>query len=887
MSTTAPNVRPAHIDFDSLKRLCEGRVEVVVRALVDPDAKVAGAELWFADPRKPDTKRDSASINLRSGKWHCRATGGSGGDVVSLVALAKNVTNPEAANLVAETLGMAVPLQQSRQHSGRRYSRFDAAADRVSANDIPTQEPAHEKPPHARAEPAAEQAGAERLEPAFAGQLFERAQLIAGTIAEAYLSGRGLDPRSVADNEMRFDAARPYVHGKNADGSLCRIATLPAVLFPLRYSPDGQVVALLRVYIDESGQKARIVDPDGGAELTPKKLTGAVGNAAVWFGSPVETLLLCEGPEDAIALRMATGLPVMASCSWANMGRATLPPSVKTLIVVPDDNSDKLLNVGERGLERAVAAYSPTGVAIKVVRLSGGKDANELLIADGLEALAFAVAHAQPYEPLHAGGAGGHERATETPSRAVDDDEGHDGEVSDVPKLDRDVLDIPGGYGDLACYLRERDPTGDPVKALALATAAMMALTGGAYQFDWGQRSTCTDLYIVLVDASGGGKTSGIRYIDDLLVRVAEGHPETLQTFSVLGTLGSAEGYWDLLTDVANQRRLCAATFAVDEFGDELRQMGSSKGYKFALGKLLRDLTNAGNSRIKPPPLSQRSKSAPREPIHNAVISLFAATTRDQFMEALADDAMLRNGLEARFLVFAATPTGRYDGTSVPEPVDLVDGLRNVWKVAARVATSTQHSAMRPPRVRLTASQIVLQRICTIEKSAHFAAQKTTGAGGRWGPLINRRVEHTVKLAMLYAISQNPEAPEITCTALSWAERVVAFKEDGHRALRDGHVTMGERAKEEAGVTDRVLRAIERHEKRRGPGRPKKSVEFGMPARHVAKNMNLSKEQLARAVDNLLHRGEVYLFDGGGKQLQAYPREAAAVFLTTAKKKFA
>lgn len=884
MSTIAC-VSQAFIDFDALKRHCEGRIEEIVRALVDPDAKVVGAELWFADPGKPDMKRDSASINLRSGKWHCRSTGVGGGDVVSLVALAKSVTNSEAANLVGETLGTAVPLQQSRQHSGRRYSRVDAAADRLLANDIPIQKHKLEKPLHARAESAAEQSGTEPLEPAFAGQMFERAQSIAGTLAETYLKRRMLAPTSVTSDEIRFDAARPYVHGTNADGSPRRLATLPAALFPLRNSPDGAVTALMRVYIDESGEKARIADPDGGAELTPKKLTGAVGNAAVWFGSPVETLLLCEGAEDAIALRMATGLPVMASCSWANMGRATLPPSVKTLIVVPDDNSDKPLNVGERGLERAVAAYSPTGVAIKVVRLSGGKDANELLIADGLEALAFAVAHAQPYEPSHAGGAGGRQRATEPPSHdAADDDDPHDGEAADLPKLDRDLLNIPGGFGDLACYLRERDPTGDPVKALALATAAMMALTGGAYQFDWGQHATCTDLYVVLVDTSGGGKTSGIRYIDDLLMRVAEGHPETLQTFSVLGNLGSAEGLWDLLTGVADQRRLCAATLAVDEFGDELRQMGSSKGYKFALGKLLRDLTNAGNSRIKPPPLSLRSKAAAREPIHNAVISLFAATTRDQFMEALADDAMLRNGLEARFLVFVATPTGRFDSTAVPEPDGLVDGLRNVWNVASRVATSTQHAAMRPPRVRFTASQMVLQRIHKIETSAHFAAQNITTEGDKWGPLIHRRAEHTIKLAMLYAISENPETPEITCTALSWAERVVTFKEDGHRALRDGHITLGERAREEAGVTDRVLRAIERHEKRRGPGRPKKSVEFGMPARHVAKNLNLSKEQLARAVDNLLHRGEVCLFDGNGKQLQAYPREAVAVFLTTAKK---
>jgi hypothetical protein len=44
------------------------------------------------------------------------------------------------------------------------------------------------------------------------------------------------------------------------------------------------------------------------------------------------------------------------------MGRTALPPSVKRLIIVPDDNSDpndpSKVNVGERGLEQAARAYS-------------------------------------------------------------------------------------------------------------------------------------------------------------------------------------------------------------------------------------------------------------------------------------------------------------------------------------------------------------------------------------------------------------------------------------------------------------------------------------------------------------------------------------------------
>ena len=57
------------------------------------------------------------------------------------------------------------------------------------------------------------------------------------------------------------------------------------------------------------------------------------------------------------------------------------------------------INVGERGLEQAARAYGALGIGVLVARLPDGKDSNDVLFTEGAEALAFAVEHAQPFDP--------------------------------------------------------------------------------------------------------------------------------------------------------------------------------------------------------------------------------------------------------------------------------------------------------------------------------------------------------------------------------------------------------------------------------------------------------------------------------------------------------
>ena len=104
--------KPGPIDFAELNRAALAAFPAVLARIL-PDGKRVGAELEALNPRRADKHPGSFRINLHSGKWADFATGDKGGDPVSLVAYLANVSQAEAARLLARMLGF----------EGRRVSR--------------------------------------------------------------------------------------------------------------------------------------------------------------------------------------------------------------------------------------------------------------------------------------------------------------------------------------------------------------------------------------------------------------------------------------------------------------------------------------------------------------------------------------------------------------------------------------------------------------------------------------------------------------------------------------------------------------------------------------------------------------------------------------------
>ena len=101
----AGQTRAASPDFDKINRAALAVFPAVLNRLL-PGGKATGRELMALNPRRADRRPGSFKVNLSSGKWCDFASGDKGGDPVSLVAYLADVSQGEAARLLAQMLGL-------------------------------------------------------------------------------------------------------------------------------------------------------------------------------------------------------------------------------------------------------------------------------------------------------------------------------------------------------------------------------------------------------------------------------------------------------------------------------------------------------------------------------------------------------------------------------------------------------------------------------------------------------------------------------------------------------------------------------------------------------------------------------------------------------------
>jgi len=92
-------------DFRAAKAAAQPHLAVLVRSWL-PTGRQQGAEWVARNPRRPDRHPGSFKVNLRTGRWADFATGDKGGDVISLIAYLRGISQAEAARLLARKLGL-------------------------------------------------------------------------------------------------------------------------------------------------------------------------------------------------------------------------------------------------------------------------------------------------------------------------------------------------------------------------------------------------------------------------------------------------------------------------------------------------------------------------------------------------------------------------------------------------------------------------------------------------------------------------------------------------------------------------------------------------------------------------------------------------------------
>jgi hypothetical protein len=93
------------VDFDRINR---SALAILPRLLERwlPDGKQQGREYLARNPKRYDRRAGSFLINVGTGKWADFATGDRGGDVISLAAFLAGISQREAAERLANMLGI-------------------------------------------------------------------------------------------------------------------------------------------------------------------------------------------------------------------------------------------------------------------------------------------------------------------------------------------------------------------------------------------------------------------------------------------------------------------------------------------------------------------------------------------------------------------------------------------------------------------------------------------------------------------------------------------------------------------------------------------------------------------------------------------------------------
>lgn len=226
------------------------------------------------------------------------------------------------------------------RHGIRPRELFDGSGE--SLTDIPREE------------------GADRN----ACRLWRCAGALSGSLAEAYLSKRGLKQFS---SDLRFHPETPL-------GPRDSVRFLPAMLAAVR--TDLGIIAVHRTFLDPS--LAGIARFD-----RPKRALGSLQHGAVRLAMPRGGRLgLAEGIETSLSAIQLFGVPAWATLGNERFGLVTIPESVRELYLFLDNDAG-----GDLAEERAREAYACDGRRIVTMRPSGAdEDWNDVLMRKAMAA---------------------------------------------------------------------------------------------------------------------------------------------------------------------------------------------------------------------------------------------------------------------------------------------------------------------------------------------------------------------------------------------------------------------------------------------------------------------------------------------------------------------
>ena len=347
--------RPALISVADINARLVADIRSVVPLLL-PAGHQRGGE-WTEASTKRGGLGDSLSVCMdgaRAGIW-CHFATGAAGDLVDLIAYVRTGGDkPAAVRWAKDFLGHGVAADGAGAAAALARARASAKA----------RERQH------RAESERKRAWAQAM-------WLDAPKVKPGDVVDRYLSSRGIGLLQLGRAPGCLRAGHSLRHASGGEWP----AMLAAVI-----GPDGEHMATHRTYLTPAGTKAD-VEP-------VKSVLGLFlgGHVPVWKGehrASLRTLpegvpvYISEGIEDGLSAALLTpAARVIAAVSLGNMAKVALPPHVREVVLLgqndPETLPDGRPHPAVVAMQTAIDAHAKAGRLVRVARPPAGiKDFND------------------------------------------------------------------------------------------------------------------------------------------------------------------------------------------------------------------------------------------------------------------------------------------------------------------------------------------------------------------------------------------------------------------------------------------------------------------------------------------------------------------------------
>ena len=334
----------------------ELRAKVDIESVISPYVRLKrrGKNLVGLCPFHNE-KTPSFTVYPESGSFYCFGCG-AGGDVISFVRRIENLDYMEAVKMLADSAGMALP-EEGYDDSLAKRRRAILEANRAAARF-------------------------------FHSQLFTPE----GRVGLDYFLNRGLKMETITHFGLGYapnswDALKRHLNAKGFDDNLLESANLlrksdkngriryydnfrNRTMFPI-IDPRGNVIAFGGRVMDDS--KPKYINTSD--TLVYKKSNGVFALNFAKNGND-EKFIVAEGYMDVIALHQAGFTNAVACLGTAlTHEQANLLSRYAKEVMLSYDSDE----AGQKATSRAINIFSSTGLEVKVLRLTGGKDPDEII----------------------------------------------------------------------------------------------------------------------------------------------------------------------------------------------------------------------------------------------------------------------------------------------------------------------------------------------------------------------------------------------------------------------------------------------------------------------------------------------------------------------------